>query len=371
MSSKHQKHPKLSRPDRGFYHKLEWGIYGTTCGEIKDLMDQIVQSISQYNFLQIDADHHAQEEGAFLQIGEKQWKTGDSSKWNEYDDRMFNWNVDAVLVNGNHYPARRQIVFINPKKKDSLFRRIDQLTQVDIIILQEKDQVPYDFLMSKIDAKTKIYTLDQQKEIAEFIEDNIKNSLPKLKALILAGGKSSRMGEDKSQIEYHSGITQEIHLAKLCQELGLESYISKSLADKDKEFQGFEVIHDKLHGMGPFGAILTAFMTDPDAAWLILACDIPLLSKDSISDLIEGRNTQKFATCYRIEGKEFPEPLISIYEPRIYQRMLRFMSLGYACPRKVLINSDVEVIQHNNSWELFNANTPSERDEIMKKIEAS
>jgi molybdenum cofactor guanylyltransferase len=41
--------------------------------------------------------------------------------------------------------------------------------------------------------------------------------------------------------------------------------------------------------------------------------------------------------------------------------LLRFLGLGYSCPRKMLINSDVEVLPTPGGEALRNVNTPAER----------
>ena len=65
----------------------------------------------------------------------------------------------------------------------------------------------------------------------------------------------------------------------------------------------------------------------------------------SLSQLVENRNVpQKFATSFKSPTLEFPEPLICIWEPRAYGRLLEFLSWGYSCPLKALINSDIELL---------------------------
>ena len=57
---------------------------------------------------------------------------------------------------------------------------------------------------------------------------------------------------------------------------------------------------------------------------------------------------------------EFPEPLISIWEPKAYPILLNFLARGYSCPRKALINSDVEVVTDREESILTNVNNPED-----------
>ena len=367
MKGKHHKHPPLVRPIRGVYHKNEWAIYGTTCGQIESFFSALDQRLSsQYRLTYVDADHNVEDAKTEMQIAKKQFLQSTPIPWNEYDDRLQTWHSDAAIVNGNHYPADRQIVIIDANKKNSLQRRVEQLTQIDAVILLDETPI-YDFVKEKMNAATLVISDGEIEKIDALIITQIEKNIAPLKALILAGGKSKRMGEDKSQIQYHDK-PQEIFTADICAELGLETYISKSHSYNEDTIDGYPVLKDRLVEMGPFGAILSAMMSDPNAAWLVLACDLPYITTEHISKLIDNRNTSQQATAYKLTDQSFPEPLIAIYEPNIYQRMLRFLSLGYACPRKVLINSDVKHLDLTQERVAFNANTIEQKEQVIKSL---
>jgi molybdopterin-guanine dinucleotide biosynthesis protein A len=116
------------------------------------------------------------------------------------------------------------------------------------------------------------------------------------------------------------------------------------------------------------GAICSAFLHDPDAAWLVLACDLPLLDRTTIETLVNARRPNKVATALRSPEQKWPEPLVAIYEPRAYPRLLQFLSLGYSCPRKLLINSEVEVITLADAAPVTNANTPADREAVLQRL---
>ena len=369
LNKKHQKHPKLKRPNVGNYHRLEWSIYGTACGEIEKLYMSIDKYFQEkFRLSYIDADHSDSNKDTSLQIGKKKFSQNYINEVNSFDDKFNLALSQAVFINGNHYSGQRQIVIINPEKKDSLFRRVDQLTNIDLVILRDTKTEIYDFVKEKMNENSLVFYLNEPHRIFDFLEQEIDKSTPQIKALILAGGKSTRMQEDKSKLKYHNETPQEEYLAKMCQNLGIETYISKSTEEKQSEIDGIPVIKDRYVEMGPFGAILSAFMHDPDAAWMVLACDLPYISGEFIKHLIQERSIAHFATAYKVKDNPFPEPLIAIYEPVIYQRMLSFLSLGYACPRKVLINSEVKHVLLDDEQIAFNANTPEDKDLVFNKL---
>ncbi len=366
MKEKHHKHPPLKRPVKGSFHRNEWAIYGTTCDEVSEFYHKIHQALNPLNIAYVDADHSESAGISHTQIGKKNFTLPASQEWNKYDDAFQCHIYDGVIVNGNHYPASRQFIIINPAKKESLLRRVDQLIQIDVILKPEGVDI-FDFVKEKMNSETKVLASNDFPAIIRFLKESIENNTPPLKALVLAGGKSLRMGTDKSAIIYHEK-PQEIYVAEMCRDLGMNTYISKQLRYSSDEINGFPVIKDRMEGMGPFGAILSAMMNDPDAAWCVLACDLPFLNKESILRLITERNTSKFATTFQGASKDFPEPLITIYEPRSYQRFLSFLPLGYACPRKVLINSDIKKINLVDETIIENVNTPEEMDETLANL---
>ena len=95
---------------------------------------------------------------------------------------------------------------------------------------------------------------------------------------------------------------------------------------------------------------------NPNTSWLVVACDLPLLYEKTLNFLVENRNSSKVATAIYNPETGFPEPLITIWEPRSYQVILNFLAQGYSCPRKVLINSDINLLKLDEPRVLLNVN---------------
>src|ERR1035437_38083 len=97
---------------------------------------------------------------------------------------------------------------------------------------------------------------------------------PKIFGLILAGGYSRRMGQDKALLEFH-GKPQIKHIYDL-----LHKYCSKVFLSKrkyQKAYHGIASINDsdEFSHQGPLAGILSAMKKYPDADWLVVACDLP------------------------------------------------------------------------------------------------
>ena len=192
------------------------------------------------------------------------------------------------------------------------------------------------------------------------------NNVPELKALILGGGESRRMGKDKSQLELY-GLPQEKYLKFLCELLGIDTYISKR---KGQVTESDKIIYDAFDEKGPIIAIASAFKFDPNSAWLVIACDLPLLNLTELQHLIEKRDPQKIATAMKSEQKDYPEPLICIWEPKANSFVSEHIARANFCPRKLLEAQirTVKAVIPLEDKSLANANTPEELNQIMESM---
>jgi molybdopterin-guanine dinucleotide biosynthesis protein A len=163
----HQKHAKIARPAYGQFHRNEWAIIGTPCGKIQQLAYELIQELRDtYRIAYVDADHkhgdeheqlpenpaNAMEAGASFEYTDKiNFHRFDSNAaFDSYQHRVQFNNEDLVLVNGNHFKAKHQIVVLDPKKKESLSRKLDRLTDVQLILTTDQGEEPYDFLEEKL-----------------------------------------------------------------------------------------------------------------------------------------------------------------------------------------------------------------------------
>jgi molybdopterin-guanine dinucleotide biosynthesis protein A len=122
----------------------------------------------------------------------------------------------------------------------------------------------------------------------------------------------------------------------------------------------FDQIVDAHENLGPVAGIMAAQAKHPQVAWLVLACDLPFLDNATLTHLIWARQPQRLATAYRSSHDGLPEPLCAIYEPASREPLLAHVAKGKDCPRKFLINSDVQLIDEPNPHALDNVNTPDE-----------
>jgi molybdenum cofactor guanylyltransferase len=181
-----------------------------------------------------------------------------------------------------------------------------------------------------------------------------------LHGLVLAGGRSKRMQRDKAALAY-AGRTQLERAMEL-----LQPYVARAFVSVREDQVGdpvrasFPQIVDTGVGVGPIAGIIAAQTRHPQAAWLVLACDLPFLDADTLGHLVRSRRTDRQATAYRSSHDGLPEPLCAIYEPSSRAAIAAYVANGRECPRKFLIQADVELLDPLDPRALDNVNTPNE-----------
>jgi molybdenum cofactor guanylyltransferase len=368
--SKGDRHGKTTLASWGEFGRFELGIVGTTCEKVRQLAEALASAMPGLGVAYADAGHEAEAPGiqvpgfalsydehtTFRRLSEQ----GPAYPW--LRKAAFN-GADLVLVNGNHFTVSRQIVVIDPVKP--LESRLQRIVHPVLILLSEGiDRIPGP-VQAHLEhfGKLPVLRLMETAAIAAEIERLRRTMIPPLYGLVLAGGKSERMGFDKSRIEFH-GRPQREHIYQLLQNHCDQTYLS-CRPEQAPEFEGhFPFIADTFLGLSQFGAILSAFRLFPDAAWLVMASDLPLISHRSLDQLVRCRNSSRYATAFRNPENGYLEPLVTIWEPRSYPAMLHFLGLGYSCPRKVLMNTPVEILEPQWPAELSNVNSPEDLERV-------
>lgn len=196
-----------------------------------------------------------------------------------------------------------------------------------------------------------------------------ESEVPVINGLVLAGGKSKRMGSDKSIMKWH-GKEQRYYAADLLKNFCEEVFIS-CRTEQEKEIDSkYKILTDTFLNLGPYGGILSALRSDRTKAWLVVACDLPLLDEQTIRYLVDKRNPASAATTFESPHDGLPEPLITIWEPQSYPVLLEFLGRGYTCPRKVLINSDKTILKPPYPEALMNINTPEDAEKAKKELKS-
>lgn len=176
--------------------------------------------------------------------------------------------------------------------------------------------------------------------------------------LVLAGGRSSRMGFDKGLIRYHE-IPHRQYLYHLLDKFCVKTFMGLR-PEQQEEADGLPCIPDNEAYLGPFRSILSAHESYPAKAWLVLACDLPFIKKETIARLFAERDPGKAATAFMNHSSGFLEPLVAIWEPESLQVAKAYGAEGGKCPRKFLMSQHIKRARAADERELMNANFPAD-----------
>ena len=261
-SNEHKKHGKTVKADFGEFGRMEIAIMGTPCGEIKKLAEKLIGHLRDFKVAYVDADHKTEEDEvpAHLQSGSHAIFT-DKIRFNRIDftgafdrysrNKIFN-DYDLIFVNGNHFEARTQLVVIDERKP--LEKKLKKISNPIVILRQDEQELLPKYLENHLGKELEIqplYNLNQLEKVANLIRDTMLLNVPKLNGLVLAGGKSVRMGKDKGLINYH-GLPQREHVHQLLEKYTEKTFMSCRPEQVDEFDDSCNVLPDSIAGLGPF-----------------------------------------------------------------------------------------------------------------------
>ncbi|KAF4334232.1 bifunctional molybdenum cofactor biosynthesis [Fusarium beomiforme] len=210
-----------------------------------------------------------------------------------------------------------------------------------------------------------------------------------IKPLILAGGKSTRMGSPKHLLTMPDGRPLYRHqidvLRKACPEaetiyisLSQDSEMDELLSDVEKvSFEttpgenSIEIILDLESSLGgeskgPATGLLAAYESDPTATWLIVACDYPCITAEALQEL-QSRYKPP-VTCFR-NSAGFCEPLLGIWSPEAIAHLKENYQDGKLSPSKAIRELDGHSYVPDNSEALLrNVNVKSEWEDALRAL---
>lgn len=188
----------------------------------------------------------------------------------------------------------------------------------------------------------------------------MKNKKP-ITGIILAGGKSSRMNDDKGLIFYKQKPFIQ-YVIDAVQPLVGEIIIVSSSSEYDIFKQ--KRVADLIKNVGPLAGIYTGLFYSKTKDNLILSCDIPLIKTAILSQLID--QTEEFVQVVQIESQNKTMPLIAFYKKESMRTCLNLIESGERRVRFFVdqLKSKTVKIDDITAKYVTNINTPEE----LKKI---
>jgi molybdopterin-guanine dinucleotide biosynthesis protein A len=192
-----------------------------------------------------------------------------------------------------------------------------------------------------------------------------------LLGLVLAGGQSRRMGADKAALEI-AGTSMLSRAVAMLEQVIDKVYVSVNAGQGDDPLRSeYPLIPDRFKDIGPAAGLLSAHLYSPESAWLVTACDMPLLNEAALLHLLDSRRPEMAATAWAAEDSSGPEPLCAIYEPGTLAAFLEQVTAGgNPSPRSWLSGAQVHMLVTPGQSVLNSANTPEEFVTMTEQLDA-
>lgn len=187
--------------------------------------------------------------------------------------------------------------------------------------------------------------------------------------VVACGGRSTRMGKDKSLLVYHDK-PQRYHLYDMLSELCSFACIScnRDQAAEIPEGYRYVVDHPDYKDAGPLTSTLSVFREFPGRDLLLIACDYPYMTADEISrfiDFIAGKDRP--AAFYDIVNKVFV-PVLGYYPAGTEAYMLKVKTEpGYSLKRLLVEIPSLKYVP-SEPRVLLSAETPDDYTKMRESI---
>lgn len=192
------------------------------------------------------------------------------------------------------------------------------------------------------------------------------NKKENITGIILAGGKSSRMGLDKSSLTYNNSTFLELVIKAMKPLVENILIVSNNLAHDKLSYKRVE---DIITDSGPLAGIHAGLSHSTTDYNLILSCDIPLITTEIIEELFKV-NYQDYDVV-QIESNNKTMPLIAIYNKHCANKFLELLENDERRLRQAVKQLQSKSVIVDTKWSAFvkNVNTKEDLKDISHAIE--
>ncbi|MBP9500038.1 MAG: molybdenum cofactor guanylyltransferase [Acetoanaerobium sp.] len=187
-------------------------------------------------------------------------------------------------------------------------------------------------------------------------------------AVVLAGGKSSRMGFDKSTMVLQNKKLIESTIKKL-DSLFDDIIISVDGLEKKSEFNHDKIVVDKVKGVGPLGGMISALEMAQSDRLFVIPCDMPVIDIKYISFMMKYMDDNEIILS---EKNGYFEPFPGFYSKSLIPRIDELINQNRRSIRSIFECSRTKVISESEwkklgfSEEIFtNLNTTQDVEKYL------
>jgi molybdopterin-guanine dinucleotide biosynthesis protein A len=175
--------------------------------------------------------------------------------------------------------------------------------------------------------------------------------------IILAGGKSSRMGTDKGFLKLNGISFMEYSITAM---KPLVSQIIIVSNDPDYDIFNLKRVEDIMKDAGPLAGLYSGLKASKTEFNLVLSCDVPLISTEILELLIKAQESQ--SDIIQIVSKGKTMPLIALYKKCCETKFYELLKNDERRLQVAVNQCNVKNVTLSSQTELFtkNINTPED-----------
>lgn len=183
----------------------------------------------------------------------------------------------------------------------------------------------------------------------------------KVSAIVLSGGKSSRMGTDKCDLIYNNESLINLQIDKL-NDIGVEDIVAAGYRGKNCKTK---IIRDDIM-KGPLSGIYVGLNNIKNDRALVISVDVPLVKKETIKKVIDY-SFERDLDIAMVTHNGNREPLIGVYKKELTHKIEAILLSDSYSVMKLADMCKYEFVDVEDDDEDFlNVNYKDDYDKLLK-----
>ncbi|MDQ7045198.1 MAG: molybdenum cofactor guanylyltransferase MobA [Sulfurimonas sp.] len=190
--------------------------------------------------------------------------------------------------------------------------------------------------------------------------------MTKIPCVIFAGGKSSRMGEDKALLPFSNFSTlSEFQLQRL-EKIFLNVYISCKDSKKFPFNANFILDANDSSTYAPTAGFVASFKYLKEDSFFAISVDSPFISKEVIQKIIDADTVELDATIARTD--KGMQPLCGIYHRTLASAFIQMQDNNTHKLGQLLKTSNTQYLNFEDSNIFLNLNEPQDYQKALRLV---
>lgn len=185
-------------------------------------------------------------------------------------------------------------------------------------------------------------------------------------AIVLAGGRSQRMGTDKSLLP----IDGRPMIEHICRQLhGTFARVLISANDAEKfSFLGLDVVPDRIPDQGPLRAVASALDASDRELNLVVGCDVPRVELPVVRRMLAAAGGADAVIPVTEDGRQ--QPLFAVYRRSVRERMEQALASGARRLSDIYDLCHVRFLELDHTGWFANLNTRADYEQFRSRADA-